>query len=190
MRRILLFEYLTLDGVIDDPPEWIAPYRSDDLTAYLRREMRHVGALMLGRSTWEAAASQGRMDAWCVDAAVGTMPTYVVSTTIPEAVAGPGVHLLRDITAVAELRDGDGPDILVHGSCQLARSLIRANLIDEYRLLTFPVVRGSGQRLFEDGHVPDSLILTARESFPNGVTAHVSSPAEDEVFSLDLPMAV
>ena len=190
MRRILLTEYLTLDGVSSNPHEWIAPYQSDGLAAYLRREMRHVGALLLGRATWEAAVCPERREAWGVGAAVGTMPTYVVSTTIPETMAWPGVHILKDISSVVELRDSDGPDILVHGSCQLARSLISANLIDEYRVLTFPVVRGSGQRLFEDGNVADSLILTAREPFPNGVTAHVYSPADDTVFPLDLPMAV
>ena len=190
MRRILLTEYLTIDGVIDDPHEWIAPYWTDDLAAYLRREMRHSGALLLGRATWEAAASSGRPTAWGVGAAFGIMPTYVVSTTIPDTAGGPGVHILKDIAAIMELRDGDGPDFLVHGSVQLVRSLIAANLVDEYRLLTFPVVRGSGQRLFEDGNVADSLILTAREHFPNGVTAHVYSPAEDAVFSRELPVAV
>jgi dihydrofolate reductase len=190
MRRILLTEYLTIDGVIDDPHEWIATYWTDELAAYLRREMRHAGALLLGRATWEAAASSGRALAWGVGAAFGTMPTYVVSTTIPDTAGCPGVHILKDIAAVAGLRDGNGPDVLLHGSGQLVRSLIAANLIDEYRLLTFPVVRGSGQHLFEDGNVPDSLILTAREQFPNGVTARVYSPAEDPVFSLELPVAV
>ncbi len=190
MRRILLTEYLTLDGMIDNPHEWTAPYRSDDLAGYLRREMRHVGALMLGRATWEAASSPGGRDAWGVGAAIGTMPAYVVSTTIPESAVRPGDHVVRDLSAIVGLRESDGPDILVHGSGRLARSLIRANLIDEYRLVTFPVVRGSDQCLFEDGDIADSLILTACDSFPNGVTARVSSPSDDAVLPLDLPMAV
>jgi len=187
MRRIILTEYLTLDGVMQDPHDWITPYWTGDLAAYMRREMRNTGALLLGRATWEAAASPGGASAWGFGVPFASMPSYVVSTTLTDAAVWPGIHVLKDITAVSELRDGDGPDFLIHGSGQLARSLVAADLIDEYRLLTFPVVRGGGQRLFATPGFTDSLIMTARERFPNGVIARAYSPAEDAILPLDLP---
>jgi len=155
----------------------------------LRRETMESGAMLLGRKTWEELAT-----AWTAGGDVKgfagrfeTMPTYIVSTTLEHAHPWPNAHILRNLADVARLREGDGGDIVIHGSAGLVRSLMAANLIDEYRLLVFPLVLGTGKRLFGERPFMSSLILTASASFPNGVVALTYSPAEEAIPSLAAP---
>ncbi|PAP77211.1 dihydrofolate reductase family protein [Rubrivirga marina] len=180
-RRLVVSEYLSLDGVMEDPM-WTMPYWSDELAAYKRDELFAADALVLGRVTFEAFA-----EAWASRTSedgyaerINALPKHVATTTL-----GPGEvdrrgwngrHLGDDPkAAVRSLKGGAGGDLLVFGSATLVRSLVRAGLVDEYRLLVYPVVLGQGKRLFESERA--SLDLVEARSFDTGVTALTYRPS-------------
>lgn len=161
MRRIVITEFISLDGVIDSPggepgyphSGWTMRYQDDEGFAYKLQEVMDHDALLLGRVTYEgfAAAWPGRDDPQGFARKMNAMPKHVVSGTLTaDALAWENSHLLAGAVAasVAELKAGDGGDILVAGSATLCHALTAADLVDEYRLMVFPIVLGSGRRLF------------------------------------------
>lgn len=181
LPRLVVSEYLSLDGVMEDPM-WTMPYWSDEIAAYKRDELFAAAALLLGRVTFEAFA-----EAWAPRTSedgyaerINALPKHVATTTLaPEGVVRKGWNaraLEGDVeTAVRALKGGAGGDLLVFGSATLVRSLVQAGLVDEYRLLIYPVVLGEGRRLFERERA--SLELVEARSFDTGVTALTYRPS-------------
>ncbi|GGJ67446.1 dihydrofolate reductase family protein [Deinococcus aquiradiocola] len=168
MARLVISEFLTLDGVMEHPA-WSAPYWSDDIAAFKAQEMQAAQALLLGRRTYEAFAQ-----AWPGSADPGAprmnaVPKYVVTRTLTHA-TWQNTTVLQDVERdVPRLKDTLDGDLLVYGSGDLALTLLRAGLVDELNLLVYPVTLGAGQRLFPDGHAPQTLTLTEARPYPGGV---------------------
>ncbi|WP_312855036.1 dihydrofolate reductase family protein [Agromyces agglutinans] len=129
------------------------------------REQETAGALLLGRVSYdEFAPVWPSMDEF---AEYNAMPKYVVSSTLTDPEWN-NTTVLRSLDEVAELKRGEGGDILVHASPTLAQGLAEAELVDRYHLLQFPVVLGEGKRLF-NGREPGSLKLVEHEAYSNGI---------------------
>jgi dihydrofolate reductase len=162
MSKVIAAEYLTLDGVMENPA-WTAPYFNDELGEFQGELMSCCDALLLGRVTYEAFAS-----AWPGMAGqpgadrMNSLPKYVASTTLQTAEWN--AQLIRgDVAAeVARLKQEPGQNLLIFGSAQLVQHLHAQGLIDEYRLMVFPVLEGSGKRLFaNDGHKADLKLISS-----------------------------
>lgn len=174
MRKIIVSEFVSLDGVMEEP-EWTMPFFGEEQGQYKLAELRAVDALLLGRVTYEgfAAAWPSQTDEQGFADRMNSLPKYVVSTTLAEAGWQNSVSLQENIVdQIAALKQQPGQDILVYGSGQLVQTLMQHDLIDEYRLMTFPLVLGSGKRLFQAGtHATLHLLDTVR--FSSGVVVLV-----------------
>lgn len=177
MRRIVVTEFMTLDGVIDSPgggshprAGWVFKEVAFDLAAVeiKGREQTEAGALLLGRRSYDEFAPVWPSMSEFAD--YNRMPKYVVSSTLTDP-SWEHTSVLRSIDDVAALKqqDGDGT-ILVHGSANLAQQLLAADLVDRYHLLVYPVVLGSGKRLFADDGAFARLAVAEHEVYGNGVT--------------------
>jgi dihydrofolate reductase len=168
MRKVVVSEFVTLDGVFENP-EWSMPYHSFGHTVQMAMkldELRAADALLFGRITYEGmAASWPQMTAIGGEYAerMNSYPKYVASTTLTDPTWNASV-LAGDLpTAVRELQAQPGRDLLVYGSGTLVADLARHDLIDEYRLMVFPIVLGTGRRFFPDGF---STTLKLAETTP------------------------
>jgi dihydrofolate reductase len=191
MRKVVVTQFVSLDGVMEDPGgsegtdlgAWTFKFdRGDDGNKFKLDEVMAADALLLGRVTYEgfAAAWPSRKDEAGFADKFNGMPKYVVSNTLSKPewnnshVIDPG-----DIAgAVNKLKeDGDG-DILVNGSNTLMQALMEHDLVDEYRLMVFPVVLGQGKRLFQDGRPRTTLKLVSNQPVgPDGVVVLTYVPA-------------
>src|SRR5919205_1037451 len=162
MRRVVVSEFVSLDGVIEDP-RWTFRFMSEEREDFKFDELSASGALLLGRVTYEgfAAAWPSMMDQYegprreelqTYSDMMNGYPKYVVSTTLAEPLEWNNSTLIQGDIAeeVLRLKQQAGKDVLVFGSGRLVSTLMQHDLIDEYRLMVFPIVVGSGQRLFED----------------------------------------
>jgi dihydrofolate reductase len=180
MRKIIVTEFVTLDGVMQDPHLWSFPYGNDEIAKFKYDETFSSGAQLLGRVTY-----QGFAEAWpsrdgeFADR-FNSQLKYVVSTTLDKAEWN-NSHLIKtDVMAqIAKLKQESGQDLLVHGSRKLVQSLMQENLIDEYHLLVYPIVRGSGLRLFQEGDTAN-LKLVESKPFATGVVALIYQPDKKE----------
>lgn len=169
MRKLVVTEFLSLDGVMEEP-RWTAPYWNDEIAAVKSGELLAADSMLLGRVTYQGFAAAwpastegdfaGRMNG---------LPKQVVSSTLTSLDWNNSSLLEGDLAAaVSRLKAQDGGDILVHGSSQLVQTLMAHGLVDLYRLLVYPVVVGSGKRLFS-GPTPATLELTESRTFSSGV---------------------
>jgi len=183
MRKIIATEFVSVDGVMESPHEWSVSFRSDESGQFKLAELFAVDALLLGRVTYEgfAAAWPSQTDEAGYADRMNSLPKYVVSTTLESADWNNTTIIKSDVAAeVAKLKDEPGQDILIFGSAELVDALADHGLIDEYRLMTFPVVVGSGKRMFKEGRSKLTLELGKTATFPNGVTvASYHSSAEN-----------
>lgn len=176
MRKLVLTEFISLDGVIE-APMWTMEYWNDAIAAVKGRETADSELFLLGRKTYE-----GFIQAWPQrsgpDADVmNAMPKVVATTTLDTPTWN--ARFIQDVPGeVARLKAEDGGDILVHGSADLAQTLMQHNLIDEYHLITYPVIVGSGQRLFVDGGPTPRLKLVRSENLGPEVVLLVYAPAD------------
>ena len=185
MRKIVVAEFISLDGVIQAPGGaeedreggfahggWTQSYWHDDIGAHFFEAMSQTGALLLGRKTWQGHA--GAFDPMPAGDSFGdvmnTMPKYVVSTTLTSAAAWRNSTLLKGnvIEEVRALKAQPGKNIGIDGSSVLVHSLTQHDLVDEYSLLVYPIVLGGGKKLFPDG-VRLNLRLIESRAFPSGV---------------------
>jgi dihydrofolate reductase len=154
MSRIVLTEFISLDGVMEEPRWTFGFERGPDGDAFKFDELFASEALLLGRVTYQAfAQAWPNMGTDEFGKRMNSIPKYVVSSTLTDAEAtwGPTTVIRDDVeAAVTKLKAEPGGDLLVEGSCQLARTLIRRGLVDEYRFMLFPIVLGAGQRLFPE----------------------------------------
>ncbi|WP_161880880.1 dihydrofolate reductase family protein [Deinococcus alpinitundrae] len=170
MGRLIVSEFLSLDGVMDTPA-WTAPYWNDEIAAFKASETATTGALLQGRVTYDgmAAAWPARGDEDPGAALINSLPKYVVSTTLAEATWNNSTIIRENVAqAVQALKDQYSADILVYGSGELSRFLLVNGLVNGLNLLVYPVVLGQGKRFFGDQAGPP-LTLTASRAFASGV---------------------
>ena len=181
MRKIVVSEFLSLDGVFQDPT-WTVPYRNMEGGKFKYDELFGSGALLLGRVTYEGFAQAWpnmKDEAGYADRMNG-LPKYVVTTTL-ETGTWNNSTLLKDnfIEEITRLKQEEGQDILVFGSADLVQALLENDLVDQYNLLVYPVVVGSGKRFFKDGATAN-LKLADTRTFGSGVIALIYQPAPKE----------
>ena len=173
MRKVIVLEHISLDGVIQAPggPDedtsggfayggWGAAYSDDIVGAALRKQMSMPFDLLLGRKTFDiwAAYWPQHADVW---PGASTATKYVASNTLTSSEWQPSVFLSGDIAEkVAQLKQEDGPDLHVWGSSVLLQTLIKQDLVDRYWLMIYPVTLGDGKRLFSDGTIPAAFKVT------------------------------
>jgi dihydrofolate reductase len=182
MGRIVVTEFISLDGVIEDPGG-AEDYRHGGWTFEIARgdagdkfkfdELQEAEAQLLGRVTYEgfAAAWPKMEDGAGFAEKMNGMPKYVVSSTLEQADWQNSTILSGDLAAsVATLKDEVDGVILVAGSATLVRSLIENDLVDELRLMVFPVLLGDGKRLFPDGVAKHRLKLIDAKTVGDGIS--------------------
>ena len=152
MGKIIAVEYVTLDGVFEEPA-WSGPYFNDELSSWQADNLAEADALLLGRRTYEGfKAAWPQMEAGTGDFGkkMNGMPKYVATTTLTEPEWN-AQFLQGDVAeAVGKLKTEPG-SLLINGSASLVNLLTRHNLIDEYRIMVYPVVVGEGRKLWDEG---------------------------------------
>jgi dihydrofolate reductase len=190
MGKIVVTEFVSLDGVIEDPGGaedyrhggWTFKFdRGSDGDKFKLDEAMGAQALLLGRRTYEGfAAAWPSMQGDFADK-FNNMPKYVVSSTLSEPAWNNSTVLGGDVVAeVTKLKDGLAGEISVHGSAQLAQTLLEHGLVDELRLMVFPVVLGSGKRLFAAGEEKKTLQLSSSKTVGEGIAILIYEPAADQ----------
>ena len=203
MRRLIVSTFLTLDGVMQAPggPEedrsggfaqggWSVNYWDDMMGEVMGAATSTPFAMVLGRTTYEIMAAHWPHASEEEGAAVFNDATkYVASRGRPTLEWSNSVLIEGDAAdGLATLKEEDGPELQVHGSGNLIQTLLRHGLVDELRLWTFPVVIGSGKRLFADGTIPAALRLVDSTVSSTGVVIGTYEPAGEIVtgtFALD-----
>ncbi|MEV4705004.1 dihydrofolate reductase family protein [Actinoplanes sp. NPDC049316] len=152
MGKLVAVSYVTLDGVFEEPA-WSGPYFNDELGSWQDANLREAGALLLGRKTYEGfKAAWPQMEASTGDFGkrMNSMPKHVATTTLTEPEWN-ATFLQGEVSeAVARLKAGPGT-LLLNGSADLLNYLTRHNLVDEYRIMIYPVVVGEGRKLWHEG---------------------------------------
>ncbi len=182
MRKVVVLEHISLDGVIQAPggPDedtsggfryggWIAPYGDEILGTVLIRQMNLPFDLLLGRKTFDIWAPYWpqHADEW---PGVNPATKYVASNTMTSAEWQPSVFLNGDIAEqVAKIKQQPGPDLHVWGSGNLLQTLIKHDLVDAFWLMIYPITLGGGKRLFADGTLPEAFKVTESLVTPKGV---------------------
>jgi dihydrofolate reductase len=177
MRKLSAWLYVTLDGVVEAPENWVMP----DAAMFERQTADYAGsdALLLGRRTYDVFAASWPQRGSDIPNAdwMNNTQKYVASTTIESPEWQNTTVLKGDASeAVARLKQEDGGTITLNGSAVLLRSLLKAELVDELCLLLHPVVLGSGQRLFGNGEGLGALRLTECHAYDNGVVSLIYQP--------------
>lgn len=185
MRKVVVSEFVTLDGVMRDPHLWIDGIHfklfDEEGGKFKHDELFAADALLLGRVTY-----QGFAEAWPPRSGddanrINSMPKFVVSTTLDRAEWNAAVIKGALSEEIGKLKQQPGGDLLVYGSASLVDSLAQLNLVDEYRIWIDPIVVGSGRRLFKEGIDPAVLKLVDAKTFPSGVVVLTYHPSADAV---------
>jgi dihydrofolate reductase len=182
MRKIVVLSFVTLDGVVQAPGApgedtsggfkyggWVIPYFDEFLGNIMEEQMRKPFELLLGRKTFEIFASYwpGHEADW---PGINDAAKYVVSNTLAKHGWKNSVFIAGDVVRkIQELKAQKGPDLQVHGSANLIQTLLKHDLVDELWLKTFPVVLGSGKRLFAEGASPAAFEPKESRTSPAGV---------------------
>ncbi|MFZ4660282.1 MAG: dihydrofolate reductase family protein [Caldilineaceae bacterium] len=194
MRKLIVAEFVSLDGVMQAPGGvdedtdggfahggWTWPYWHDDIGAHFFQAISQCDTLLLGRKTWEihGGAFEPMVDDPFGDV-MNNLKKVVVSTTLPSADAWRNSTLVKQnvVEAIRTLKAQPGQDIYVDGSSVLVHTLTQHDLVDEYSLLVYPVVLGSGKRVFAEG-VRVNLHLVESKPFPSGVVLMRYQPKRD-----------
>ncbi len=182
MRKIILLSFITLDGVMQAPggPDedvsngfkyggWTAPYftEADKAAGELMQKQMRPADLLLGRKTFKIFASYWprHADMW---PGINDVTKYAVSKTLKSSDWKNSVFL-ENLDDIQKLKNSEGSDIQVHGSGNLAQTLLKHDVVDELWLKTFPITIGTGKRLFGEGTTPAAFTLTESLVTPNGV---------------------
>ena len=190
MRKLVAGTFVTLDGVLQAPggPDedreggfrhggWLVPYFDDTFLEIMTEWTRSAGAFLLGRKTYDIFAGSwpnATDPADEIATALNTRPKYVASRTPRDLTWNPSTQLEGDVAAaVARLKAQDGGEIQVHGSGNLLQTLLAHDLVDTLRIWQFPVVVGTGKRLFGEGTVPRRFRLVETRLNTTGAVLHV-----------------
>jgi dihydrofolate reductase len=185
MRKIIVSEFITLDGVIQAPGGaeedteggfthggWTWPYWHDDIGVLFSEAMSQSDAFLLGRKTWQGhgAAFDPMPEGDPFGDVMKAIPKYVVSTTLADVSLWRNSTLISDnvVEQVRALKEQTGKNILIDGSSVLVHTLIEHDLVDEFSLLVYPLVLGSGKKLFPD-RMRVNLKLVETRAIPSGV---------------------
>ena len=206
MRKVIAATFVSLDGVMQAPggPEedpaggfalggWTFHYWDDVMGKAMGEAFSTPFDLLLGRRTYDIFAAHWPFTG---DDPIGkafTACTKYVATTSTEPLTWQNSVRLGDVAGdVARLKQGDGPDLLIQGSSRLIQTLLANRLIDEFKLMVFPVVLGAGKRLFGDGAIPTALKLVKTEASTTGVIMSTYVPAGEVApgsFAMETPSA-
>ena len=196
MRKVVVGTFTTLDGVMQAPggPDedrdggfrhggWLVPYFDEKFVEIMTEWTKRAGAFLLGRKTYEIFAGSWPKSTDPADEiamALNTRPKFVASRTL-DTLAWNNSHLLKGDVAeeVAKLKTQEGGEIQVHGSGDLLQTLLKHDLIDTLRIWQFPVVLGTGKRLFGEGTRPRSFRLMDTQLNTTGAVLHVYERAGD-----------
>ena len=182
MRKVIVLEFITLDGVIQaggGPEEdtsggfayggWVAPYSDDVVGTVIQRQMNMPFDLLLGRKTFDIWAPYWPQHAEEWPGAM-TATKYVASNTMTSSEWQPSVFLGGDIAQkVSQLKQQPEPDLHVYGSANLVQTLMKHDLVDAFWLKIYPLTLGSGKRLFVEGTIPAAFKLTESHVSPSGI---------------------
>jgi dihydrofolate reductase len=173
MRRVMVSEFVSLDGVAEAPggepghpnTGWVFPYHGPELEQYKLDEINEAGAMLLGRVTYEGFAEAWPPRRGPLADRLNAMPKYVASRTLTGPLGWAHSTLLTGdlVEAIGHLKHDDGGPILVHGSLALSRSLLEASLVDDLRLMIFPVTVGGGRTIYPDDFLKATFTLTTSE---------------------------
>ncbi|MFD5643427.1 dihydrofolate reductase family protein [Streptomyces anulatus] len=195
MGQLVVVNFVSLDGVMQsvlsadedrdggfDQGGWVLPYVDEVVERFMSEATAGAGALLLGRRTYEIFAATwpyANLDDPAV-AAMNAMPKYVASRTLKDLSWANSTLLGADpVEEISRIKAASGSETVVLGSGGLLGSLIEYDLVDEYRLLVFPLLLGSGKRLFADGRSPRRLTLTATRPTPSGVLINTYRPSAE-----------
>lgn len=179
MRKVLAAEYLSLDGVTEDPGNagefehrgWTIPYWNDELAEYQSELLFASEALLLGRVTYEEfVASWPLRSGDPFTDRMNSLPKFVASRSLEEPLEWNATLLKGDAAdEVAKLKQQPGQDLLIYGSGTLVNTLMRRNLIDVYRIMLYPLALGGGKRFFPGGVGKTTLTLSDTKTTGTGV---------------------
>jgi len=181
MRKIAAGMFVSLDGVVEAPENWTFDHFTDEIGDAITSSMATADTLLLGRKTYQEFADvwPGRGTDDPIGAFMNNTPKVVASTTLDKVEWQNSTLITGDvIEEVAKLKQQPGKNINMTGSATLVRSLLQAKLLDELWLMVFPVVLGSGTRLFAEGEARLSLKLAASQTFSTGVQSLTYTPAD------------
>jgi dihydrofolate reductase len=187
MSKLIVTEFVTLDGVMEAPggesthphTGWVFDFMGPEQQQYKLDEVLEAESHLLGRVTYESfAGAWPKREGEFADK-MNSMPKYVVSSTLEEPLEWNNSTLIRGDIAkeVGKLKEQDGGPILVAGSATLVHSLIENDLVDELRLMVFPVMIGGGKRPFPESLQRKPFKPTDSQTFASGVAVHTYEPA-------------
>ena len=183
MRKLIVSEWVTLDGVFDGDTmgQWEMPYNSDDKVEFVKDGILASDALLIGRVTYEMLAAywptqQNNEMGWADW--VNSIPKYVISSTLKKAEWNNSTIIKKNVVEeIIKLKQQPGQNLLITGSAALVQSLMETDLVDEYQFLVHPIIMGSGKRFFKDG-MNTSLKLVKTKTFRSGVILLSYKPAK------------
>jgi dihydrofolate reductase len=185
MRKVIVSEFVTLDGVMEAPggepghphSGWVFDFMGDEQLQYKLDEVLEAESLLIGRVTYESFAGAWPERSGEFADKMNAMPKHVVSTTLKDPEWHNTTVIGRDVVQeIAGLKQLDGGPILVEGSRTLVHTLMEHDLVDEYRIMIFPVLLGSGHRLFPETRTKRMLRLVDSRLFGSGVVVHTFEP--------------
>jgi dihydrofolate reductase len=185
MRKLVVSEWMTLDGVFDADTmdTWFIPYHSKERAAYITEVTESCDAMLYGRTTYAMLApywSAEKNDTNGPAAKLNSVRKYVVSSTLKKAAWNNSTIINANaVEEIAKLKQQHGREILVTGSATLVQSLMEADLVDEYRFLVQPIIVGNGKRFFNDGTTAPLQLVEAKP-FSFGVVLLRYQPAKKE----------
>jgi dihydrofolate reductase len=190
MRKIIVLEFMSLDGVMQAPggPEedpaasfdfggWQAPFDDDLVGQTTQKELKQSVEYLLGRKTFEIWADYWpkHADIW---PGINEGMKYVLSSTMKET-DWKNTTFIRSVEDIRKLKESDGPDIQVWGSSKLVQLLLENDLVDQLRLMTYPLILGEGKKVFADGAAPRTFTLTDGAVGKSGVIVATYKRAGD-----------
>jgi dihydrofolate reductase len=172
MGKVIVYEYVTLDGVVEAPEKWQFPYLGPDVAEAIKSQISDADAILLGRVTYDIFAASWPTrtnNEFGVADKLNSAPKYVVSSTLENPDWNNTTLIKENVPEeIARLKQQYGGNIAILGSAALVQSLMGRELIDEYRLMVYPIVLGSGNRLFPEG-TNLALRLVEAKAFTSGV---------------------
>ncbi len=180
MRKIIVVEFITIDGVMQAPGGskedtaegfkyggWMGPYFDEVGGKEMEIQMKKTSALLLGRKTYGIFSGYWpeHTETW---PQINKITKYVVSKTLKNP-TWENTVVIEDIKELKELKNSNGPDLQVYGSSNLVQTLMEHDLVDEFWLKIFPITLGSGKRLFEKGTIPAAFRLFKSKVTPSGI---------------------